>query len=110
MNKILSLEIFETMLFESDAEAWIKLCKDKKREWILTQTNQTDESEIAKFINNPKINKDCKCLDCNKNKKNESIDNGISKEIATVTEPIDNAKLDGSNNTKRQASTKKRKN
>ena len=69
MNKILSLEIFDATIFEGDAVDWLAKCKEQKREWILKHTSQTNEEAITEFINNPKISKDCKCLDCGKAKK-----------------------------------------
>ena len=84
MNKILSLEIFDATIFEGDAVDWLAKCKEKKREWILKHTSQTNEEAITEFINNPKISKDCKCLDCGKTKKNGNNTNGISEEVATA--------------------------
>lgn len=105
MDKILSLEIFGKIIFESDAIDWLSWCKDKKKDWILTHTNQKDESLIDEFINNPAISKDCKCSDCGKNKENEP--SGIPEKITTTTKSIDNTKLSGGNRTKRQAKPKK---
>lgn len=61
------MEIFNKHLFGKDAEQWLKLCKDSKKEWILKHTNQSNETLIDAFIQNPKISKECKCLDCGKN-------------------------------------------
>ena len=66
------MEIFGKHIFGTDADAWLKLCKDQKKEWILKHTNQTDETLIDEFIKNPKISKECKCLDCGKNGNTES--------------------------------------
>lgn len=79
------------MLFESDAEAWLKLCKEQKKEWILKNTVQKDENLIAEFINNPNISKECKCLDCGKNKKDgDNISIGVSKKATATSKPIKN--------------------
>jgi len=103
------MEIFDRQLFGSDAEQWLKLCKEQKREWILKHTSQKDESLITEFINNPKISKDCKCLDCGKNKKaNES--NGISKEATAITEFTDNTEHNVENSIERPKTVKRRKN
>lgn len=99
------MEIFGKHIFGTDAEGWLKLCKEKKREWILKHTNQTDESLITEFINNPKISKDCHCFDCGKHKENEPI--GIPEKVTTSSKSIDNTKLSGGNRTKRQAKPKK---
>jgi len=80
MNEILSIEIFGKVLFESDAIEFLGWREDKKKEWILANTNQRDESLIDEFVNNPKITKDCKCNDCGKHKEKT---NGISEAIST---------------------------
>lgn len=74
------MEIFGKHIFGTDADDWLKLCKDKKKEWILKHTNQNDENLIDEFVKNPKISKECKCLDCGKN---GNISKRISKEVAT---------------------------
>ena len=106
MDKILSLEIFGLTLFESDAEAWLKLCKEQKREWILAHTNKKNKALIAEFINNPAISKDCKCSDCGKHKE-ENESSGIPEKVTTTPKSIDNTKSSGGNRTKRQAKPKK---
>jgi hypothetical protein len=78
------MEIFGRHIFGDDAKAWLKLCKEQKKEWILRYTNQKNETLIDEFINNPNISKECKCLNCGKNG-NKSI--GISK---TTTEGVEN--------------------
>ena len=106
MDKIFSIDVFGKQMFESCAKQWLKLCKEQKREWILKNTSQTDESLITEFINNPKISKDCKCLDCGKNKKDDKRI-GISKEVTAITEPVQ-IRTDGKrNSTKRQPKTKR---
>ena len=107
MNKILSLEIFDATLFESDAVDWLATCKEQKREWILKHTSQTNEEAITEFINNPKISKDCKCLDCGKAKKD--VANTVSTEITTTTEPIEVTGNGKRNSSKRQQGVKGRK-
>ena len=106
MDKILSLEIFGLTLFERDAIDWLSWCKDKKRDWILTHTNQKDESLIDEFINNPAISKDCKCSDCGKHKE-ENESSGIPEKVTTTPKSIDVTKSSGGNRTKRQAKPKK---
>lgn len=99
------IDIFGKQMFGSCADEWLKLCKDKKKEWILKYTKQTDEQLIDEFINNPKISKDCKCLDCGKNKKD-----GISKSISTetTTDVVDSntSGNSGGGNKKRRTSNK----
>ena len=102
------MEIFGKHIFGTCADQWLKLCKEKKREWILKYTSQTDEKIISEFINNAKISKDCHCLDCGKNKKD--VTNGIQQEITTVTEPTDVGGDNGTDNTQRPKRIKKRKN
>lgn len=82
--EILSLEVFGRHIYAGDAQEWLKLCKDKKREWILRYTAQRDEAAITEFINNPKISKDCKCHDCGQNKK-ANVSSGIPTQNAADT-------------------------
>lgn len=103
------MEIFGKHIFGNDAEAWLKLCKDQKKEWILKYTNQTNLDLIDEFVNNPKISKECKCLDCGKNKKN-GISNGISEETTTATQPIEVGADSGGDSIERPKKTKRRKN
>jgi hypothetical protein len=97
------MEIFGKHIFGTDADAWLKLCKEQKKEWILKYTNQKDETLIDEFVKNPKISKECKCLDCGKN---GNISKRVSEEVATVTEPIDNEELSATNRTKRRKKVK----
>ena len=101
------MEIFGKHIFGNDAKAWLKLCKEQKKEWILKHTKQSNEILIYEFINNPNISKECKCLDCGKNKVNES--NGILKENATTTEPIEIGADSVGDSVKRQPKSKRRK-
>jgi len=103
------MEIFGKHIFGKDAEAWLKLCKEQKKEWILKRTKQTNEALITEFINNPNISKECKCLDCGKANKNESVSVGVSKEVATVTEPIEVGADSIGDSVKRQPKSKRRK-
>ena len=80
------MDIFGVHIFGDDAEAWLKLCKEQKTEWILKRTNQTDLNLISEFVSNPKITKECKCLNC---EKNGSVSKRVPKEDATVIN-IDN--------------------
>ena len=102
------LNIFGKIKFGSDVEEWLKLCKDQKREWILKYTKQRDEQIISEFVNNPKISKECKCLDCGKNK-NNGISNRISEETATVTQPIEVGADSSGDSVKRSKKAKGRK-
>ena len=101
------MEIFGKQIFGDDAKAWLKLCKEQKKEWILKYTNQKNESLIDEFINNPNISKECKCLNCGKNGNKSS---GISKTVAEGVEPISTSGNDTKNSTKRQRKSKATKN
>jgi len=102
------MEIFGQHIFGSCAEAWLKLCKEQKKEWILKYTKQTDLQIIDEFVNNPKISKECKCLDCGKNK-NNGISNGIPKEITAIIEPVENGTDSERDSVERPKKTKGRK-
>jgi hypothetical protein len=108
MNKILSLEIFDATIFEGDAVDWLAKCKEQKREWILKHTSQTNEEAINEFINNPNISKDCKCLDCGKNKKD--VTTRISEEITATAEPINLTGNSKQNSVKRPKKAERGKN
>ena len=97
------MEIFGKHIFGTDAEQWLKLCKEQKKEWILKYTNQKNENLIDEFVKNPKISKECKCLDCGKN---GNISKRVSEEVATVTEPIDNEEPSATNSIKRRKKVK----
>jgi hypothetical protein len=94
------MEIFGKHIFGTDADAWLKLCKDQKKEWILKYTNQKDENLIDEFVKNPKISKECKCLDCGKN-------GNISKRVSEEVE-VGNENNSTSGNGKRRASKRRK--
>jgi hypothetical protein len=100
------MEIFGKHIFGSDAEQFLKLCKEDKKKWIEKYTTQKNESIIDEFINSPNISKDCKCLNCGKNG-NKSV--GISKEVAESTESISASRVDTKNSVKRQHKSKAKK-
>jgi hypothetical protein len=93
------MEIFGKHIFGTDAEQWLKLCKEQKKEWILKYTNQKDENLIDEFVKNPKISKECKCLDCGKN-------GNISKRVSEEVE-VGNENNSTSGNGKRRASKRR---
>lgn len=103
------MEIFGKHIFGDDAKAWLKQCKDQKREWILKYTSQKDDVLISEFINNPKISKDCKCLDCGKKKKDVNISDRVSEEVATAIEPSENGADSRTYSVKRQPKAKRNK-
>jgi hypothetical protein len=94
------MEIFGKHIFGTDADAWLKLCKEQKKEWILKYTNQKDENLIDEFVKNPKISKECKCLDCGKN-------GNISKRVSEEVE-VGNENNSTSGNGKRRASKRRK--
>jgi len=84
------MEIFDKQIFGKDSEAWLKLCKEEKKEWILKYTNQKDENLINQFILNPKITKDCQCLNCGKEKTQvvEKVTETTLKTIKKTTKKV----------------------
>ena len=94
------MEIFGKHIFGTDADAWLRLCKEQKKEWILKYTNQKDETLIDEFVKNPKISKECKCLDCGKN-------GNISKRVSEEVE-VGNENNSTSGNGKRRASKRRK--
>lgn len=101
------IEIFGRQIFGSCADAWIEMCKEQKREWILKYTEQRNEQAIDEFINNPAISKDCKCKDCGKNKQNGNITSGVSAQIEQSTESVDHGGAGSSDSVKRPKRAKK---
>jgi hypothetical protein len=108
--EVKQLDIFGKLLFGSDADAWLKLCKEQKREWILKRTNQRNEEAINEFINNPNISKECKCLDCGKHKEDGSISKGVYEKVATVVEQSNDTTNGIGDSSKRPRATKRTKN
>jgi len=106
MNKIKSIEVFGQLIFESDAVAFLALCKDQKKEWILQHTNQRDENLIDEFVNNPNITKECKCLDCGKNKQDVNISETVPTEIETSNEVASTSTDSKRTSTKRRGNDK----
>ena len=87
------MEIFDKQIFGKDAEGWLKLCKEEKKEWILKYTNQKDENLINQFVLNPKITKDCQCLNCGKEKvKTNVMEVIIDTFLPENSKPITNKK------------------
>jgi len=100
------MEIFGKQIFGDDEKAWLKLCKESKKEWILKYTNQKNESLIDEFINNPNISKECKCLNCGKNGNKSG---GISKAVTEGVESVSITRNDTKGSTKRQRKSKAKK-
>jgi hypothetical protein len=98
------MEIFNKQIFGSDAESFLTLCKEEKKQWILDNTSQKNDILIDEFIKNPKISKECKCLDCGKNKSNES--NPISAKASKVAKPINTTRNSAKDSNKRQSKPK----
>lgn len=109
--EVQSIEIFGKMKFGADAESWLKLCKDQKKQWILKHTKQTDETLINEFINNPKISKDCKCIDCGKDKNKQDAKGDIASRVpeknASIVESNNSASNGNGNSTKGQPKPKR---
>jgi len=100
------IDIFGKQIFGSCADEWLKLCKGKKKEWILNHTKQNNEQLIDEFINNPKINKECHCLDCGKEKKDANISKSIPTETTTDVIDSNTSGNSGGGNKKGRASNK----
>jgi hypothetical protein len=100
------MDIFNVQIFGSDKDAFLALCKESKKKWILKNTIQRNETEIDAFINNPKVSKDCKCVNCGKNGNKSS---GISKEVNESVELTDVAGTNAKDSTFRQRKSKAKK-
>lgn len=101
------MDIFGKQIFGSDLEQWLKLCKEQKKEWILKNTNQLDTNLIDEFIKNPKISKECKCLDCGKN---GNISKAIPTKVTTDTGTTNDGVVSERNSNERQRPIKRAKN
>jgi hypothetical protein len=91
------MKIFNVEINGKDAEWFCNLPKEEKYDWILKNTNQTNDILINEFLNrtlNP--NKKEYCVECRGNKQrvsiakiveNGNISKGNEQEVTAVVEP-----------------------
>jgi len=65
-NEVPTLEIFNVQIFGDDALEFLSWTQEMQKEWILTMTNQTNESVIYEFLSNPKLSEKAGCSNCGK--------------------------------------------
>jgi len=63
-NEVPTLEIFNVQIFGDDALEFLSWTQEMQKEWILTMTNQTNESVIYEFLSNPKLSEKAGCSNC----------------------------------------------
>lgn len=97
------MEIFNKHIFGSDADYFKQLSVIEQVDWIKKYTNQQNDDLINEFLSNIPENNDKNCLDCGNKRK------GISEKTATDVEQTDVTDVSARNSTKRQRSTKRRK-
>lgn len=109
------MEIFGKHIFSTDADWFLNLSKEEKKQWILNRTTQTNETLIDEFLDNLKPSTDENCLTCGTlnniihNPNDSNISKGNDEPIEAVDKPIDNSELSSGNSVKRPKNTKRRK-
>ncbi len=110
------MKIFNVDIFSTDAEWFLNQTKEVKKQWILNNTNQTNEVLIDEFLEKNTIIQSDGCLTCGTlnniihNPNDSNISKGNDEPIEAVDKYIDNSELGSGNNIKRPKNSKRRKN
>lgn len=83
------MQIFNVQVFGVDKTNFLKLTTEQKKEWILKNTNQKNETLIDEFIKKIPLNievKDAECLTCKEKKNDSNKRKGNVKEAANSGE------------------------
>lgn len=75
------MQVFNVNIFGKDADWFMSLGCQAKKDWIKANTNQTNDDLIDKFVKNCNRGNDDECLDCKKAKSNAT--NNISSTVLT---------------------------
>lgn len=75
------MQVFNVHIFGKDADWFMSLGCQAKKDWIKANTNQTNDDLIDKFVKNCNRGSDDECLDCKKSKQNAT--NNISSTVLT---------------------------
>jgi hypothetical protein len=91
------MRIFNVEINGKDAEWFCNLAKEQKYDWILKNTNQTNENVINQFLSKTlDPNKKEYCVECRGNKQkvsiakiveNGNISKGNEQEVTAIVEP-----------------------
>lgn len=105
------MRIFNVEINGKDAEWFCNLTKEQKYDWILKNTNQSNENLITEFLKRTlDPNKKEYCVECRGKKQkvsiakiveNANISSGDEQTIETVIEPIKTRTVSRSRNKKK---------
>lgn len=106
------MRIFNVDIFSTDAEWFLNQNNEVKRQWILDNTNQFNETLIDEFLNSNTITKTENCLNCgNLDDKiinpNGNISKGISEKTSTDVINSNATTNSGRRNTKGKGNNKR---
>jgi hypothetical protein len=102
------MEIFNVQIFGDCAKGFLELCCSKKKEWIKTNTNQSDDALIDEFLQSNYIKKNVCCAKCGEKYKENDFSKDNVNEI-TIIEPAESGIDGGRNSVERPKKTKGRK-
>ena len=74
------MQVFNVHIYGKDADWFMSLGCDAKKDWIKANTNQTNETLIDNFVKNCNRGNDNECLDCKRTKQNGA--NNISTSVS----------------------------
>jgi hypothetical protein len=77
------MKIFNVSIFGEDADWFCEQPKNVQKDWILSNTNQCDDTLIDELLSNINRGNDCDC-GCAKCEKNGNISKNNVNEIAIV--------------------------
>jgi len=80
------MQIFNIEIWGEDADKFMALSCAKKKEWIKTNTNQSDDAIIEVFLKAATRGNDDECHGCKEARKNEQNNQsiGVPKETASL--------------------------
>jgi hypothetical protein len=105
------IQIFNKIIFGSDADAFLALDVISKVNWIKKYTNQQNDDLINEFLTNlPMYRKDGdNCIDCKLSKDGNNISKANAIEVATSSESTMVEEPSERDNTERPRQTKRKK-
>ncbi len=82
------MEIFNVQIFGDDAKGFLHLSCSAKKEWIKTNTNQSNDVLIEEFLQSNYIKKNVCCAKCGEKYKANDFSKDNVTEV-TIVEPIE---------------------
>ena len=101
------MKIFNVSIFGEDADWFCEQPKNVQKDWILSNTNQSDDTLIDELLSNINRGNDCDC-GCAKCEKNGNISKNNVNEVAIV-EPNEVGSDGAGNSIERPKKTKRAK-